>query len=129
MRKFFQYVFFGFNALMVWWLLSYWSTINDSLHSGSKAHQTGAALGATVGTGMILVIWTLGAVITGLLAILTRGQRATKGVIPPPAKDSTPKKKCPMCAEMVQLDARICRFCGYNFELQDRLARLGPPAG
>ncbi|WP_415576585.1 zinc ribbon domain-containing protein [Gluconobacter japonicus] len=25
-------------------------------------------------------------------------------------------KKCPQCAETVQADARICRFCRYDFE-------------
>jgi hypothetical protein len=24
-------------------------------------------------------------------------------------------KKCPQCAEMVQMDAKICRFCNYSF--------------
>lgn len=28
----------------------------------------------------------------------------------------TPVKLCPQCAEHVQSAARICRYCGYNFE-------------
>ena len=58
-----------------------------------------------MGTGVIMLIWALGAVITGLLAILTRKSRATKVVIPPPkpsTQNNATKKKCPMCAELVQ---------------------------
>lgn len=25
------------------------------------------------------------------------------------------EKKCPQCAEIVKIDARVCRFCGWNF--------------
>jgi len=66
-------VFFGFNILMAWWLIAYWGEVGQSLVTGSEAQRSGAAIGSTVGTGVILLIWALGAVITGLLAILTRG--------------------------------------------------------
>jgi hypothetical protein len=71
----FLYVFYGFNVLMVWWLVSYWGNVGPSLHTGSHAEQTGAAIGTTLGTGFIIFIWALGSFITGLLAVFTRGHR------------------------------------------------------
>jgi uncharacterized membrane protein YhdT len=48
----------------------------------------------------------------------------------PPLKADTIEdetKKCPRCAEMVKAEAKVCRFCGHNFDLQARVASLEPP--
>lgn len=70
----FLLIFLGFNAFMALWLLSYWSNIGGALSSGSAAGRTGAAIGVTIASGVIFFFWAAGAVITGLLALLTRGQ-------------------------------------------------------
>jgi len=71
----FLLLFLGFNALMVLWLVSYWSAISGGPSSGGDAARAGHAIGATIGTGMIFFFWTAGAVITGLFALLTRGRK------------------------------------------------------
>jgi hypothetical protein len=42
--------------------------------------------------------------------------------VPPPAAvagsrliDARPRTRCPGCGEMVLVEARLCRFCGYRF--------------
>ncbi len=65
-RGFFGWVFLilflAFNAFMALYLVM-------ALSMGASA------LVNIVGTGIILFVWTCGAVITGLLALLTRGRR------------------------------------------------------
>jgi hypothetical protein len=73
--KFIKWVFILFNVLMVFWLFSYWSDIAPMLNTGSQAEQAGAAIGSTLGTGMVIMIWGLGAVILGIPVMLTRGKR------------------------------------------------------
>ena len=65
----FLLVFLGFNALMVAWLVSYWNL------GGSSPTQAGGVIGTTIGTGMLVFFWMAGAVILGLLALVTRGRK------------------------------------------------------
>jgi hypothetical protein len=97
----FLIVFFGFNLLMVVWLFDYWGRVD--LGGASEAARTGAAIGTTIGTGIVLFIWALGAVITGLLAILTRGRDVS-------IEEAT-TIRCPFCAEPIRPEAKICPHC------------------
>ena len=71
----FLLLFIGFNILMAMWLFSYWSLLGDGINSADKAKATGTAIGGTIGTSMLLFIWVLGDIITGALALMTRGRK------------------------------------------------------
>lgn len=71
----FLLIFLGFNALMLLWLVSYWTMLGDGLASEDSARAAGTAIGGTIATGMLLTIWVLGSIITGLLALVTRGRK------------------------------------------------------
>lgn len=71
--KLFKWGFIIFNLVMVFWLFSYWADIGEmSAQTTDSASQTGMAIGATLGTGMLLVLWAVGDVILGLLVMFTR---------------------------------------------------------
>lgn len=69
-----KWLFIGFNALMVVWLISYWGQVGE-MQPASEAGRAGAAIGGMLGTGTILFFWVAGVVILGLAAILTRGRK------------------------------------------------------
>lgn len=70
----FLIIFLLFNALMLAWIIGYWVNIGQLVQT-SDAERAGAAIGATIGTGLILFVWVAGTVILGLLALLTRGRK------------------------------------------------------
>jgi hypothetical protein len=71
----FLIVFLAFNLLMLAWMVRYWQFVG-SVDFGKPGDpvQAGATIGAALATGVILFVWVCGAVITGLLALLTRGR-------------------------------------------------------
>lgn len=72
----FLLIFLGFNALMLLWLVSYWGSLGGSISAAdSDAAVAGTAVGGVIATTMLLFVWVCGSVITGLLAILTRGRK------------------------------------------------------
>jgi hypothetical protein len=77
-RGFFGWVFLilflAFNAFMAVFLFNYWQAVSQISTPTSAAH-TGAVIGGTIGTGVIAFFWVAGAVVLGLLAMLTRGRK------------------------------------------------------
>jgi hypothetical protein len=71
----FLLLFLGFNVFMVMWMVSAVALVADGPAAVTEAEKAGRAIGAGIGMTFILVIWALGAVVTGLLALLTRGSR------------------------------------------------------
>lgn len=50
----------------------------------------------------------------------------TSASVQPPVQPAAPagQKQCPRCAEMVQGAAKVCRYCGYEFEAQSTPSSL-----
>lgn len=69
-------LFWGFNAVMAYGLFGGLSgNIEQGAKLSSDAARAGHAIGTAMGVGMILFIWVLGAVLLGVMVILTRGKK------------------------------------------------------
>jgi len=68
----FKWTLIAFNLLMIAWLVSYFATFSSTMEGASEAEQTGAAIGGTIGLGIIMTFWVLGDIILGLATVLTR---------------------------------------------------------
>lgn len=69
----FLILFLTWNVLMVLWVIA--GTMESAKVKVAPGAETGALVGTFIGYGIILFVWVCGAVITGLLAMLTRGRR------------------------------------------------------
>jgi len=74
----FRIVFWLFNLIMLVWIATYWGLLSG-VHVDSAVHpqaaKAGLAIGGTIGTGVIMVFWAMGAFILGLLVLFTRGRK------------------------------------------------------
>lgn len=63
--------FYLWNILMLLWVITGLNNVSE-IETTSELEQAGVALGAGLGVTMILVLWVVGDIITGLFALLTR---------------------------------------------------------
>jgi hypothetical protein len=74
--KLIKLLFIAFNLLMLLWVLTSLGAIADLAGTAtSDAEMIGAAIGTTLGFGLIGSIWVIGDVILGLLVLLTRPKK------------------------------------------------------
>jgi len=74
--KIFKWLLIIFNLLMIFWIFSYFSSLGELTEGASSdAERAGAAIGGTIGTGLIFAIWVVGDIILGLAALMTRPRK------------------------------------------------------
>jgi uncharacterized membrane protein YjfL (UPF0719 family) len=74
--KIVKWTFVAFNILMLIWLIAGFGIAGESMDNTiNDAERAGAAIGSTIGLGMILVLWALGDVILGIFVLLTRRKK------------------------------------------------------
>ena len=71
-------LFWGWNLLMLAATISGLNSVApDYARGGAHAGSTAYAAGATIGFGLILLLWLLGSLVLGLMMLFTRGKRVT----------------------------------------------------
>lgn len=74
--KIIKWAFIGFNILMAIWLISGMASASESIsQTTNDAEQAGAVIGTGLGAIMIIFLWLAGAVILGIMTLLTRPKR------------------------------------------------------
>lgn len=69
----FKWLFILFNILMIIWVVAAVQGTSEVVSTAaSDAEQAGAAIGATLGFGMIMSFWVMGDIILGLLVLFTK---------------------------------------------------------
>lgn len=70
--KLVKWLFIGFNIFCAIWMTSGLSAVSK-IQTHSSAEQIGANIGATLGFAAIGSIWLFGAILLGILVLLSRG--------------------------------------------------------
>lgn len=74
--KLIKWTFIGFNILMLIWLVGgVGGAAKQVGKAGSEAAQAGAAIGTGIGAMLIIFLWAGGAIILGILTLLTRPKK------------------------------------------------------
>ena len=67
-----KWVFILFNVLMLFWMIGGMGSVGDLPEAASAAERAGQAIGASLGFGMLLMLWVFGDIILGLFVFFTR---------------------------------------------------------
>lgn len=74
--KIVKWVFIGFNILMPVWIVAGLVAAGSAMGGAiNEAEQAGAAIGTTIGVGLLVALWALGDIILGILVLLTRRKK------------------------------------------------------
>lgn len=79
--KLVAFLFWGWHVLMVAWLLTSAAGMGEAMNQAtSEAGRAGAAVGSTIGLGVIFFFWVAGTVILAIPFMLTRGQKRWEAI-------------------------------------------------
>lgn len=74
--KVIKWIFIAFNILMLIWIIAGMVGAGQVSETAvNDAERAGAAIGATLGIGMLLVLWAIGDLILGLFVLFTRRKK------------------------------------------------------
>lgn len=73
-------------------------------------------IGAFILAGLIILVYPYGAIVVWLVVIIDGFLYADRYNKKLEKEIKSQMKKCPMCAELVQPDAKVCKHCGHKFE-------------
>ncbi|BCG79906.1 hypothetical protein MesoLj113b_34480 [Mesorhizobium sp. 113-3-3] len=68
--------FWLFNLLMIFWIYAGFSATSEKMGAMTDAEKVGTSIGAGIGITILIVVWLIGAVILGIMALLTRPKAA-----------------------------------------------------
>jgi hypothetical protein len=71
----FLLVFLCWNALMAYWLVKVMGAMGNMGAPGADVGENGRTAAQVASFGIILLVWALGSVITGLPVMMTRGSK------------------------------------------------------
>lgn len=113
----FTWVILVINVLFLIWVIVGVASVADECEgmvgAELEACETGTAIGAGIGVGIIVTFWALVDVILGILWLVTRSRR----------------RMCPVCGNDVKRGVTICPKCGYDFARGASPGAVPPPPG
>jgi hypothetical protein len=62
--------------LMIFWVIAGFNVASETMQDTvNDAEKAGAAIGSTIGMGLIVILWALGDIILGMFVLFTRRKK------------------------------------------------------